>query len=150
MISKKEWYQQNRDHAIAYSTKWAADNPERVKEAKKRSYEKHKERYKAEKAQRYYADPEKHRNQSAEWRKNNLARYNANQARYRATKLQATPVWSETDDIIDVYKEAKYFGYHVDHIIPLNSKKVCGLHVISNLQLLPPKENISKGNRVYD
>lgn len=78
-------------------------------------------------------------------------------AKYRAKKISATPVWVDHKSIEEIYKQAKeltdFFveflpdsGFHVDHEIPLQGEIVCGLHVPWNLQILPSRLNLSKGN----
>lgn len=60
---------------------------------------------------------------------------------------QATPVWSQEQEIAEIYREAKRTGKHVDHIVPLKHPLVSGLHVAANLQILTPIDNLRKGNR---
>lgn len=91
-----------------------------------------------------------------EWRKNNKDKVNATSAKYRATKLQATPKWADLEKIKEVYVEAQRLTellgieMHVDHIIPLQGELVSGLHVPSNLQILPAVENLRKSNKLKD
>jgi len=82
--------------------------------------------------------------------------YAAATAKYRSKRLQATPHWlTEADhkEIAKKYKYAKYLtdltgeSWHVDHIHPLQGKNICGLHVPSNLQVIPGSENQSKSNK---
>lgn len=76
-------------------------------------------------------------------------------ARRRARKYQATPQWANKFFIQEIYdlaqRRSKMLGFkwHVDHIVPLKSELVCGLHVENNLQVIPGVLNISKFNRSW-
>ena len=88
----------------------------------------------------------------------NKARQNAAEARRESLKRLSTPPWV-TKQHLNKIKELFWLAkdleivsgqkYHVDHIVPLKSNLVCGLHVHWNLQVLPADINLSKGNR-YD
>lgn len=73
-------------------------------------------------------------------------------AKRRANKLKATPPWADEELISEFYKEAAErfketsIRHHVDHVIPLQHPLVCGLHVHTNLQVMPAQENIEKNN----
>ncbi len=97
-------------------------------------------------------NPEKFKKHVKTTYENRKHKHAAEQGRRRASKLQATPKWADLDKIKLIYKEAhdlqKLDGIkrHVDHIIPLNHDKICGLHVENNLQILTAEENIQKSN----
>lgn len=68
----------------------------------------------------------------------------------RALKRQATPRWLSREDrwfMRELYRQLPG-GHHVDHIIPLGGKNVCGLHVWWNLQYLTAEENLLKSNKL--
>ena len=67
----------------------------------------------------------------------------------RSRKRQATPFWSDLDKIKEIYANCPE-NLTVDHIIPITSPFVCGLHVSWNLQYLTRSENSKKGNRIND
>ena len=67
---------------------------------------------------------------------------------YALAKQGRIPKWLALDDVLPFYALAKRFGMTVDHVVPLNGKTVCGLHVPWNLQLLTAAENARKGNRL--
>lgn len=151
MFDKLEWQRE-----------WRRKNPRKYKERKRiddrnyylRNTEKIKEHHHSYHQRtwddRYEKKGESIRARSREWKKLNPGKQNANTAMRAAIKLQATPKWLTREQI----EEIKQFyincpkGYQVDHIYPLRSKIVCGLHVPWNLQYLPAKENLKKGNRL--
>ena len=70
-------------------------------------------------------------------------------------RLQRVPLWlsefqkKEMENFYWLAKDLeKVTGgiYHVDHIVPLQGKNVCGLHVPWNLQVLPADINMKKSN----
>lgn len=78
-------------------------------------------------------------------------------AKRRALKKKATPSWTTKEDLLKMesfYLAAVAFEklagckLHVDHIVPLQGKEVCGLHTHWNLQLLTEEENLIKRNLI--
>ena len=85
------------------------------------------------------------------YRQDNSYRLNAINAHRRANKMRATPSWVDRKAIIGMYHLAALFNktgisMQVDHIVPLQSDLVCGLHCEANLQLLSATNNLTKGN----
>lgn len=119
-----EWYQNNIDHARQKTALWREANRE-------------------------YCRAEYRR-----WAKDNPDRINALVARRNATKLRATPAWANHDAIRAVYAEAARLTlatgvrHEVDHIVPLRSAAVCGLHWEANLQILTSAANKKKSNHI--
>jgi len=104
----------------------------------------------------YIKNKDRYRNKHSEHYKNNKSQYRARDARRRASELNATPCWL-TEEQIDymqkVYKACQTISertgkqHHVDHIVPLKGKNVCGLHVPWNLSIIPATMNLEKGNK---
>jgi 5-methylcytosine-specific restriction endonuclease McrA len=121
---KNEWYVANRDQVIA--------------QAKLRPYEVTKE-YKRT------------------WKERNLVWVRADTKARRRKHRQATPKWlssKQKAEIRQLYQIAitmtKTTGeqYVVDHIVPLRSDDVCGLHVPWNLRVITQEENLKKSNKL--
>jgi 5-methylcytosine-specific restriction endonuclease McrA len=99
------------------------------------------------------------RSKGRQYQKNNRAQYAANTARYKASKIKATPDWLTEDHktFMDVtYAMAgvitKMTGvkHVVDHIHPLRGKSFSGLHVPWNLQVITEPENLEKSNKLLE
>jgi len=122
-LIKVAYYYKHRDRLITDAKNWSSENPERV------------------------------RQNDINKRINNPALYTAIRAKRRAAKLQATPAWADQKAITAIYAEARRLQetlgipMHCDHIIPLQGELVCGLHVETNLQVIPAPLNLRKSNK---
>lgn len=141
---------------------WAKDNARRsekpksdaAKAAGRRYYERNTELAKARARNRPVEDQREYRRA---WKVRNpeLTQVYSNARKRRAR--HATPKWLTTEhkqQIREMYLAARRLTketgtkYVVDHIVPLRSEVVCGLHVPWNLQILTHVDNCAKSNRV--
>tara|TARA_R110002020_G_C16090122_1_gene757821 strand:- start:230 stop:664 length:435 start_codon:yes stop_codon:yes gene_type:complete len=124
-VKRKARYQENKDYELSLHKEWVKNNKDSSREINNRY------------------------SRSAKGR----VAHNAAGAKRRATKLQATPDWADQQAIKCMYALASKLNkitgsnLEVDHIVPLQGKNVCGLHVEHNLQLLDKKLNVSKSNK---
>lgn len=146
---KKQWYLKNRQKVIDRIKRNYKKNPEKVKERIKLWCKAHpdiKRRYSNEYRKRH---PEKRKETCRKYQQTHKEKECAKTMKYYANKLKALPKWITKEQIKQI--ENIYInrpkGYQIDHIIPLQSKTVCGLHVPWNLQYLTKIENIKKGNK---
>lgn len=84
--------------------------------------------------------------QKAKRVKDGLLRHKRTRVASRGDELTEF-VFSEAYDLAKIREKQFGFKWHVDHIVPLNGKTVCGLHVWNNLQVIPAVQNLSKGNK---
>ncbi len=118
-----------REYRRRYDRAWRVANLERTRAIERKSYLKNKLSYRAY------------------WR--------VQQQKMRALLLRTMPSWLSKEDeakITDIYERAHQRTiktgtmYHVDHIVPLQGKTVCGLHVPWNLRVIRDTKNRSKSN----
>lgn len=82
----------------------------------------------------------------------NKPRYRARNARRKRHIRQATPSWANDHKIEAFYRLAAFktrttgIPHVVDHIVPLRSPLVCGLHCPANLRVITHEENQKKSN----
>lgn len=123
---KHEWYEANREQVIAA----ANTRPLEVKREYQRT-----------------------------WKDRNVTWVRADTKSRRRKHREATPPWLSRQhkaEMRDIYRIAitmsKTTGerYVVDHIVPLRSPTVCGLHVPWNLRVMTQDENLRKSNKLLD
>ena len=141
---------------------WALDNDRRKtkpkteasKAAGKRYYERNKEAVIARAAAR---PSEEKRRLQKQYKDQNIDATRADTSVRRRRHREATPAWLTPDERLamrQLYIQARKLTeitktrYVVDHIVPLRSHEVCGLHVPWNLRVITQEENLKKSNKL--
>ncbi|QJB21741.1 glycolate dehydrogenase [Xanthomonas phage FoX1] len=139
-IRSSERHAANPERGRSRSREWAIANSDRVRESRSRHY---RENHSAQRASRNA------------WRAENPEKKAAQDSRRRARKLAAIPSdFSEFDAFViqeahaACKRRAELHGepFHVDHMIPLSRG---GLHCATNVQVIPARLNLIKGQRLW-
>lgn len=166
----KEYTKDNSESIRQYKKEYYIKNKEKIITKNKSNYFKNHEKNLDTKRKAYYRNKEENLEKSRQWRVTNREFYLESQKLYRkrnkhrinkysqdrkSRKLQAIPGWLTEEqnlEILNIYKTARKMSeetgvqHHVDHIIPLVNKFVCGLHIPENLQIITAEENLQKSN----
>lgn len=153
--SNKNWYWRNHNRARELAKhqyiKAISANPEFNKDRHRKNADSSRE----SRREYYRKNKQKMSQKFKAWRESNLDKCRERSMRYEAAKRNAVPSWFDKGSVESVYKAAKSLTHawgvalHVDHVVPLSSEVVCGLHVHDNLQLLEPSINQKKSNTIW-
>jgi 5-methylcytosine-specific restriction endonuclease McrA len=145
---------------MACQAKYRSENKEKISQSHAKYRSENKEKISQYHAKYRSENKERVAETAAKWRslnKEKVATYGpARCSKRRASKLKASPIWADQEQIRLIYAYRSFLEkstgikHHVDHIVPLQNKYVCGLHNEFNLRVVPAKENLRKKNKFVD
>ena len=144
------WYEKNRDEIIERVRANYYKDVDKSRQRARGYAEAHKVEAAARTKEWTQRNQERKKASDKRWKDNNPSHYHSLKAKYRAARRMACPPW--VDDahmarIHEVYRLRRQISeqtgvvHEVDHIVPLQGKTVCGLHVWWNLRVIPREEN---------
>lgn len=134
-------YYKNHERCKEQRRQYRLRNIEKLRIRQKQQRQKHKDKIAAYN-KKYKAD--------------NRHIYAASQKAREARIKKSMPIWVDLTAMAAIYEEARKatidtgVKHEVDHIVPLQGRGVCGLHVPWNLQVLTKIENVRKSNRLIE
>lgn len=151
VLQSQRYFERNKEKVKAWRSAHQKANREDANVRNRRYAATHREELRAAGLARRLANPEKEKARVTAWRLAHPERMAAATARRRAATLQQTPAWADHESIGMIYRAAEVirvtgFDVHVDHVVPLQGKKVSGLHVHNNLKIIHSRANRSKSN----
>lgn len=153
--STRQWAKKNLAACVKANNKWRKSNPEKVKEIRAAFYRKDLEKSRAYNKKKYNENHDGALATAKKYRQANPDKINEASMRYYAKKSGSTPLWGNKFFLQEAYALARLRGkftglkWHVDHIVPIRSKIVCGLHAHTNVQVIPATINQRKQNKFW-
>lgn len=147
-------YAKHRESRLAENSAYRCANREKIRQSRKATYERTKAKRISYNVAYGLRNPEKTLAWRRKYESSHPEKKRQRRRTYQARKVGSMPVWANLAAIESVYVEAKRLTemtgivHHVDHIIPLAGRNVCGLHVEYNLQAIPWIDNLRKGRRL--
>jgi hypothetical protein len=151
---------ENKEKINQRSAKYYSENKEKISQYLAKYRSENKEKISQRHAKYYSENKEKVAETAAKWRSLNKEKVATNGparcSKRRASKLKASPIWADQEQIRLIYAYRSFLEkstgikHHVDHIVPLQNKYVCGLHNEFNLRVVTAKENLRKKNKFVD
>lgn len=168
----KAWNAEHKEHLAEYHANYRRENREALREKNKNRPQEVKEKYNANRrTKRALLDPAqlalaasqrhaKRREKALEamraYAKSNPQYFITRNAERRAYSKAAVAKWNleltelvtaEAGSLRELRKQCTGFDWHVDHVIPLRGKNVCGLHAYNNIAVVPEIVNRRKKNK---
>lgn len=149
---RARYYEKNKKTIAAKDAAYVALNSEHIKERNRAYHQKNRLARNAARRLSRLLNASREKAAMAAWARTNVSRLNALSANRRARRIRAMPSWANVSRIYAIYAEARRLTkesgipHDVDHIVPLKGKFVSGLHVETNLQILPAVLNRKKHN----
>lgn len=149
---RREYLKKNKEHIVEYHRQYREKNKKKVIEKHKKWYQKNKKKKLKQNKEWSLKNKERHKQLRLNWYKDNkykcLASYHK---RKRALNTQV-PKWYDHKKVLTIFKKAsdmraKGKNVSVDHVIPLQAENVSGLHVHTNLKIIPLSKNCGKRNK---
>lgn len=146
------WRANNEDRFLAMKAAYRVNNPEKVKAARCVAYQANKASENAASRRYKLANKEAISVKYSLHRKAHPEQNREQRARRKARERRATPAWANRFFMAEAYRLARLrtsmlgHEWQVDHIVPIQSHLVCGLHCEANLSVVPAQVNLAKSN----
>src|SRR3990167_4983491 len=154
----REWYEKNREHVLErchkYNARPEVKERERIRQAAR--YAQNRDEIQASRRIYYEQNPEAQKrffDYQQSYYNGNKHKFSARRSKRIAVEKHALPKWADQKAIAEFYVLAERktrdtgIKHEVDHVIPLQGRNVCGLHVENNLRVISQNDNRKKSNK---